>query len=94
MTKLAIELLVLTVVLVNFGAILTANIYSKSVKELNAIDYFAVSLSAIPIALFDKNGLIKSGTHWPKYTAFVVTTFAIYFGWSFFNHANFHHFAF
>ena len=33
MTNLAIELLVLTVVLVNFGAILTANIYSKSVKE-------------------------------------------------------------
>ena len=33
MTNLAMELLVLTVVLVNFGAILTANIYSKSVKE-------------------------------------------------------------
>ena len=33
MTNLAIELLVLTVVLVNSGAILTANIYSKSVKE-------------------------------------------------------------
>jgi len=33
MTKLAIELMVLTVVLVNSGAIITANIYSKSVKE-------------------------------------------------------------
>ena len=33
MTNLSIELLILTVVLVNFGAILTANIYSKSVKE-------------------------------------------------------------
>ena len=33
MTNLAIELLVLTVVLVNFGAILTANIYSRSVEE-------------------------------------------------------------
>jgi len=33
MTNLAIELLVLTVVLVNFGAILTANIYSQSVNE-------------------------------------------------------------
>ena len=33
MTNLAIELLVLTVVLVNFGVILSANIYSKSVKE-------------------------------------------------------------
>ena len=35
MTNLAIELLVLILVLVNFGAILTANIYSKSVKEFN-----------------------------------------------------------
>ena len=35
MTNLAIELLLLTVVLVNFGAILTANIYSKLVKEFN-----------------------------------------------------------
>ncbi|WP_288261596.1 hypothetical protein [uncultured Prochlorococcus sp.] len=34
MTNLAIELLLLTVVLVNFGAILTANIFSKSVKGL------------------------------------------------------------
>ena len=34
MTKLAIELIFLIVVLVNFGAILTAKIYSKSVKEI------------------------------------------------------------
>ena len=34
MTNLAIELLPLTVVLVNFGAILTANIYSQSVREI------------------------------------------------------------
>ncbi len=34
MTNLAIELLIITVVLVNFGAILTANIYSLSVKEI------------------------------------------------------------
>jgi len=27
-----------------------------------------------------KNGLDKSGKHWPKYAAFVVTLFAIYFG--------------
>ena len=33
MTNLAIELLSLTVVLINFGAILTANIYSKSLEE-------------------------------------------------------------
>ena len=34
MTNLAIELLPLTVVLVNFGAILTANIYSQLVREI------------------------------------------------------------
>ena len=34
MTNLAIELIILTVVLVNLGAILTANIYSQSVREI------------------------------------------------------------
>ena len=34
MTNLAIELLLLIVVLVNFGAILTAKIYSQSVQEM------------------------------------------------------------
>ena len=34
MTILAIELLLLTVVLANCGAILTANIYSQSVREI------------------------------------------------------------
>ena len=33
MTNLAIELLLLTVVLINFGTILTANIYSKLLEE-------------------------------------------------------------
>ena len=33
MTNLAMELLLLTVVLINLGAILTANIYSKSLEE-------------------------------------------------------------
>ena len=33
MTNLAIELILLIVVLVNFGAILTAKIYLQSVKE-------------------------------------------------------------
>ena len=42
---------------------------------------------------FDKNGIDKSGTHWLQYAAFVVNAFAIYFGWAFFNDANFHHFA-
>ena len=34
MINLAIELLLLIVVLVNFGAILSAKIYSQSVKEI------------------------------------------------------------
>jgi len=34
MTNLAIELLLLIVVLVNFGAILTSKIYLKSVKKI------------------------------------------------------------
>jgi len=42
---------------------------------------------------FDKNGLDKSETHWLQYAAFVVTAFAIYFGWTFFNDTNFNHFA-
>ena len=42
---------------------------------------------------FDKNGVDKSGTHWLQYAAFVVTAFAIYFGWAFFNDANFHQFS-
>ena len=41
---------------------------------------------------FDKNGLDKSGTHWLQYAALVVTAFAIYFGWAFFNDSNFHQF--
>ena len=32
---------------------------------------------------FDKNGLDKYGTHWLQYASFVVTAFAIYFGWHF-----------
>ena len=34
MTNLAIELIMLIVVLVNFGTILTAKIYSQSIKEI------------------------------------------------------------
>ena len=41
---------------------------------------------------FDKNGLDNSGTHWLQYAAFVVTAFAIYFGWAFFNDASFQQF--
>ena len=43
---------------------------------------------------FDRNGVDKYGTHWLQYAAFVVTAFAIYFAWAFFNDTSFHHFAF
>ena len=39
---------------------------------------------------FNKIVVDISGTHWVQYAAFVVTAFAIYFGWAFFNDANFH----
>ena len=41
---------------------------------------------------FDKNGLNKFGMHWLQYSAYVVTVFAIYFGWAFFHDSGFHHF--
>ena len=41
---------------------------------------------------FDKNGVDNSGMHWPQYDAFVVTAFAIYFGWVFLNDASSHNF--
>ena len=41
---------------------------------------------------FDKNGIDRFGTHWLQYAAFGVTSFAIYFGWAFFNDASFHHY--
>ena len=42
---------------------------------------------------FDKNGVDESGTHLLQYAAFVVTTFAIYFSWAFFNDASLDDFA-
>jgi len=42
---------------------------------------------------FDKNGVDKYGTHWLQYAAFLVSAFAINFGWSSFNDASFHLFA-
>ena len=41
---------------------------------------------------FDKNGVDSFGFHWLQYAAFVVTAFAVFFGWAFFNDANFNHF--
>ncbi len=39
---------------------------------------------------FDKNGIDKYGTHWLQNAAFVLTAFAIYFAWAFYNDASFH----
>ena len=44
MTNLAIELLLLITVLVNFGTILTAKIYSQSVKDIQRKRLFVVNL--------------------------------------------------
>ena len=44
MINFAIELLLLIEVLVNFGAILTPEIYSQSVKEIQLKDYFLLNL--------------------------------------------------
>ena len=52
MTNLAIELLLLTVVLVNFGAILTAKIYSQLVKEIQHNRLFCSESISNPYCVF------------------------------------------
>jgi len=52
MTNLAIELLLLIVVLVNFGAILTANIFSRSVKEIQRKRLFCCESISNPYCVF------------------------------------------
>ena len=52
MTNLAIELLFLIVVLVNFGAILTAKIYSQSVKEIQYERLFCSESVSNPYCIF------------------------------------------
>ena len=52
MTKLAIELFLLIVVLVNFGTILTAEIYSKSVKEIQHKRLFCSESIINPYCVF------------------------------------------
>ena len=54
MTNLAIELLLLIVVLVNFGAILTAKIYSQSVKEIQRNRLFCSKAMTNPYCIFDQ----------------------------------------
>ena len=54
MTNLAIELLLLMVVLVNFGAILTAKIYSQSVKEIPRKRLICIESGSKPNCISDK----------------------------------------
>ena len=54
MTYLAIELILLIVVLVNFGAILTAKIYSQSVKEIQRKRLFCSESIRNPYYVFWK----------------------------------------
>ena len=52
MSNLAIDLILLIVVLVNFGAILTAKIYSKSVKEIQRKRLFCSESIGNPYCIF------------------------------------------
>ena len=52
MTNLAIDLLLLIVVLVNFGTILTAKMYSQSVKEIQRIRLFCSDSISNPYCVF------------------------------------------
>ena len=54
MTNLAIELLLLIIVLVNFGTILTAKIYSQSVKEIQPKRLFCSESISTHIVCSDK----------------------------------------
>ena len=52
MINLAIELLLLIVVLVNFGAILTSKIYSQSVREIQRKRLFCSESISNPYCVF------------------------------------------
>jgi len=52
MTNLAIELLLLILVLVNFGAILTAKIYSQSIKVMQRKRLFCGESISNPYCVF------------------------------------------
>jgi len=52
MTNLAIELLLLIIILVNFGAILTSKIYSQSVKEIQRKRLFCSGSKSNPYCVF------------------------------------------
>ena len=50
MSNIGIELIVLTLVLVNFGAILTANIYSRSLEEFKRNRLFCTKSFSNPVS--------------------------------------------
>ena len=52
MTNLAIELFLLIIVLINFGKILTAKIYSQSVKEIELKRLFCSESISNPYCVF------------------------------------------
>ena len=52
MTNLAIELLLLIVVFINFGEILTSKIYSQSVKEIQRKRLFSSESISNPYCVF------------------------------------------
>ena len=52
MANLAIEPLILIIILVNFGTILTAKIYSQSVKEIQRKQLFCSESISNPYCVF------------------------------------------
>ena len=66
MTNIGIELLVLTLVLLNVGAILTANIYSRSLEEFKQNILFCTKSFSNPYFIIWKNNFLshKRGDFW------------------------------
>ena len=54
MTNLSVEILVLTVLLINLGAILTSNIYLKSIKELQRKRLFCGKSLSNPYCIIER----------------------------------------
>ena len=54
MTNLSVEILVLTVLLINLGAILTSNIYLKSIKELQRKRLFCGKSLSNPYCIVER----------------------------------------
>ena len=54
MTNLSMVILILTAFLVNLGAILTANIYIRSIKELNRKQLFCGKSLSNPYCIIER----------------------------------------